>query len=316
MQSEIRLLYVMQRLSEYALTNGQLAEEIYGENSDKTRANIRNSIKILKKHFGSRLVEVSKGTHKLIDLPHVFGKINSRSTEEMLGLFEFVSLFDSSKLALFEQSEPALVAKIKRETAQLYHLFDPPYEKIGNTTQWQEIKKAIRKKRYLTIHYQKNKPKTYRMVKPIRIVYAQNNWYLAVLLTEEKEGYDFTFLRINNIENISLSPKTFHIEVSANRHLEKMQSLFESYGQPPHEVVLHVPATIASYFKHKQFLSSQCIVEEKDDGALLISYHINNDMAILPLIKQWIPHIRVIKPQKLKDKLETLIRDYLETLSE
>ena len=47
------------------------------------------------------------------------------------------------------------------------------------------------------------------------------------------------------------------------------------------------------------------------DGDLIISYQINSDMEIIPLIKTWIPHIKIISPNKLKKRIEDEIKKYL-----
>lgn len=312
MKSEPRLLYIMEKLAQGECSNSMLAHDIFGEDNDKNRTNVRNSIKALKAHFGERLVETRKGYHKLIDIPKVLRAIDKNTSNDMMGVFEFIALFESDKLALFESDEPSFVRKIKKETQALYHLFDVPFESIDNHDTYREIKKSIKMRRYLSIVYEKNKLLTYNNIKPIRIVYAHNNWYLAALLTAKRsDTYDFTFFRINNIKHIKMEVKSFHEDMQIQKHLENMQSLFQRYNMPTYKVILRISKKIAVYFKQKAYLKSQTIIEEKSDGTLLVSYEITNDMEIMPIIQKWLPHIKVVEPQELQNKINTLLRDYI-----
>jgi len=313
MNSERRLLYIIDRLLENEVGNAELAVEIFAEDSDKTRTNVRNSIKVIKEYFGDKLVNTRKGYHKLVDVPQSMRELYKSSPHEMLEIFEFISLFDAPKLEYFEKSEPALVEKIKKETKVLYQLFDAPFEHVEDSEKWKQIKKCVKGRRYASIVYKKNKLLTYNNIKPIRIVFAKNNWYLAALLTEDTEGeYDFTFFRLNNIMHVEVEVTSFNEEKGAVIHLENMQSLFERYDIDRYDVVLLVDKEVSSYFKQKKYLKSQKIIEEKKDGSLLVSYTINNTMEILPLIKQWLPHAHVLKPTVLKDEITQMLQTYLE----
>ncbi|SFV63989.1 transcriptional regulator, putative [hydrothermal vent metagenome] len=311
MNSEKRVLYIVNRLLEKEVSNSILAMEIYGEDSANSRTKVRNSIKVIKNTFGEKCVETAKGKHKLVDIPKTMRDLYKNSAKGMMEVFEFISLFDSHKLEVFEQSEPELVAKIKKETTSLYHLFDSPFEPIEDEQVWQDVKKSVKYRQYISVAYKKNKLRTYNNIKPIRIVYAKNNWYLAALLTEEIDDFDFTFLRINNIKHIEINKNTFYEDAQVLSHLKNMQSLFESYNMPQEEIFIEVSKSIATYFKRKKYLKTQEIVEECKDGSLLIRYKITNYMEILPIIKQWIPNIRIIKPISLKNKIEQIFRDYV-----
>ncbi len=94
-----------------------------------------------------------------------------------------------------------------------------------------------------------------------------------------------------------------------------MQTSFPSY-KPEYskflvKAVLEVDASKAFFFKNKNFLKSQKIMETKENGNLLLSYKITQDRELEELIMRWVPHLRVIKPASLRDKIEKDLRDYL-----
>ena len=77
------------------------------------------------------------------------------------------------------------------------------------------------------------------------------------------------------------------------------------------EVIVEVDKRKARFFKAKKYLSSQKIVEEKDNGSLILSYEVTQDMEMDELIKKWLPYMKVISPVSLKEKIKNDLREYL-----
>ena len=64
----------------------------------------------------------------------------------------------------------------------------------------------------------------------------------------------------------------------------------------------------------KKHLRSQEIIETREDG-LLLRFKITNNMELLPLIKKWIPLIKIVSaPQHLKDALKRDLLLYVDSL--
>ena len=75
---------------------------------------------------------------------------------------------------------------------------------------------------------------------------------------------------------------------------------------------IEVDKSIKRFFKQKKFLSSQTILKEDDN--LFLSYKITNDMEILPLVRKWLPNIKIISPKSTKDKFKNELQSYLQKL--
>ena len=75
-------------------------------------------------------------------------------------------------------------------------------------------------------------------------------------------------------------------------------------------VVLEVDKSKAYYFENKKYLKSQ---EEKkqDDGSLLLTFKVTQEMEIEELVKRWIPFVKVIEPKSLKEKIDSDLKKYL-----
>ena len=77
------------------------------------------------------------------------------------------------------------------------------------------------------------------------------------------------------------------------------------------DVVVEVSNIKARFFKAKNFLPSQKIIEEKDDGSLVLSFKVTQEMEMDELVKKWIPHMRVVTPLSLQQKIEEDLNQYL-----
>ena len=95
--------------------------------------------------------------------------------------------------------------------------------------------------------------------------------------------------------------------------LKKTHSAWFEDGQS-FEVKIKVDSVIAIYFKQKEFLQSQVILEEYDDGSLLVSFEVSHDEDIDNIIKSWLPNIEIIEPKRLRDKIIQELEDYLKKM--
>lgn len=77
------------------------------------------------------------------------------------------------------------------------------------------------------------------------------------------------------------------------------------------DVVVEVSSIKARFFKAKNFLPSQKTIEEKEDGSLVLSFRVTQEMEMEELVKKWLPHLRVISPLSLRESVEGDLREYL-----
>lgn len=77
------------------------------------------------------------------------------------------------------------------------------------------------------------------------------------------------------------------------------------------DVTLKVEREIAGYFKRRKLIDNQVIQKELLDGGLLVSVSVGHINQLLPIIRYWIPHIRIVSPSFLQDELEQMLRQYL-----
>ena len=78
------------------------------------------------------------------------------------------------------------------------------------------------------------------------------------------------------------------------------------------EVILTVDKKAAAHFKRRQLVPSQHIIKELEDGSLIVSSYISHDLQILPIVRYWIPHVRVLSPDSLREACLESLTAYLE----
>jgi predicted DNA-binding transcriptional regulator YafY len=77
------------------------------------------------------------------------------------------------------------------------------------------------------------------------------------------------------------------------------------------EVVLTISPAAAVYFKRRALIARQTIIKKFENGGLLVSGKFAHPNQILPIVRYWIPHARIIEPKSWRDEVEAGLRAYL-----
>lgn len=87
-----------------------------------------------------------------------------------------------------------------------------------------------------------------------------------------------------------------------------------SHGNQLDEVIIKVNAQVARYFTQRALLPNQEIIRHIENGELLISCKNIHEMEIIPLVQYWIPHLTIVSPAYLQEKLVNKLKDYVSAL--
>jgi predicted DNA-binding transcriptional regulator YafY len=199
-----------------------------------------------------------------------------------------------------------------REKEKIYSFKNRPLENKNNNQEiFRSLEEAIKFKKKVKIVYEKDRVFN---IKPYKILFMDENFYLASETIGEK--FLFSTFRISKIKKVIPKSETFHKNSQIESFIKEMQTSLARYTQDYRqnliEVIVEVDSKKANYFKAKKHLLSQKIVEEKDDGVLKLSYKVTQFDEITPLIKKWIPHIKVISPNELKEQINSELKLFLE----
>jgi predicted DNA-binding transcriptional regulator YafY len=238
--------------------------------------------------------------------------ILSFDKKELEIFVDLFSLIDFEFVNKFDENTSSFLKKLQKNYSCSYQIKQNAFENIfSKKALISDIKLAIKNKRYVNIKYFSDKEFIFEEVKLLKIIYSDGNFYLAALTNEEINN-GFKFLRLNFITQIEPLKNTFHRDITAEQFLKDFQTIFSNYKKQSYEVVIEVDKSIKRFFKQKKFLSSQTIIKEEEN--LFLSYKVTNDMEILPLVKKWLPLIKIVSPQITKDRFKKEIQMYLQKL--
>jgi len=187
---------------------------------------------------------------------------------------------------------------------------------------------AIEHHLYLRLEFLYKLPHfTFYEVKPVKIVFANDNWYLAFEhYDREKKVRLFQFGRLAFIKKIELcKDHRYSTKNRFNPNFDKyikflendVQNAMTMYGVKPQKATILATPNVARYFKAdiKKALPSQKFIEERDNGSVIFSLEYTQPLEILPLIQKWMPDLIILEPDSLKQEYITKLQKSLENYS-
>lgn len=232
--------------------------------------------------------------------PTYLGKLNFNDIERFATLAGVKGLFpslsrDFLKEALGEQSDPVWVVRG-------HH-----YEDLsGHQEIFDKLKDAITESRILNLAMLKDgKVKSYQAVQPYRLINTKGIWYLAAVHDEKLKTFG-----IGKISNVHALSETFTRDPDVEESLEMQEGIWHS--SQVQKVLLSVAPEAAEYFKRRQLVPHQKVIEENVDGTLLIETQVGHQNQILPIVRYWIPSVRIVSPLVFQEALDDALRRYLE----
>lgn len=181
-------------------------------------------------------------------------------------------------------------------------------EEIG--THLEEIEKltqAIETKHIITCTYAKDRaPVRKRTIKPLKVVTFDGFWYLVGL----NENDEIRKYYLKNITHIHITDTLFESTTEIDKRLQNAVSIWFNAEKEPFKVQLRADAEIAKYFKRKP-LPTQKIEDKLDDGSIIISLMVTNEIEVIQLVKCRLPHLHIIKPLWIKDKIDGEFKNYI-----
>lgn len=144
-----------------------------------------------------------------------------------------------------------------------------------------------------------------RHVQPYRVIHHHGSWYLAATEQTELKTY-----RLSRMSHISFSHDiVFEHDFDVLQRLENEDSIW--FGLEKTEVILTVHPDVAMHFLQRALLPEQQVIKKLEDGGLLVSSQMTHYQQILPLVRYWIPHVKIVNPVGLQEELEGELRGYL-----
>lgn len=270
--------------------------------ADEFGVNLRTIQRDLNERFAYLPLQKTEGRYHLD--PTFLGKLSTKDVERFASLAGvrglFPSLSDEFLRDIFDSRvRDALLIKG-------HH-----YENLAGREQaFRALEKAIVARQQVAFDYLKTDGvKSYASVAPYKLLNLKGIWYLAAVDGDKLKTFSFA-----KLEKLKLLDVTFAWSKEVDTKLAMEDGIWFTESQ--HEVVLKISADVAGYFKRRKLIANQVIEKELADGGLLLSAKVGHPNQVLPIIRYWLPHIRVISPEPWQRELEQGMADYLKRTGE
>jgi hypothetical protein len=200
------------------------------------------------------------------------------------------------------------------------------YEEFNNLEKNElilELIEAIKNREYLRLYFKYDKINMYDNVKPIKIIFLDNNWYIAFEYKNDTKETKFVLRRLAFLKEIKFlkDMQYFNKNRFQKKDIQKyidflnnIQNSLTLFGKSKTTATLKALPDIAKYFYKdmKKFLKSQKFLQKLEDGSVIFTVEYTQPLEILPLVQKWMPDLIIIAPKELKEaykkKLETALK--------
>lgn len=176
-----------------------------------------------------------------------------------------------------------------------------PHEDLGpRSPLFLQLQSAIEARHVCRFTY-KAKP---RQTQPYRLIHRGGVWYLAAEEAGRLKNFSVALIE-------GLQVDTTHTFTPQRAHLDYIQAKDDVwFTEATTEVLLRVAPEVAHYFSRRALLPQQQQSPD-DDGSLLVTTHINHINQLLPVVRYWLPYVRIVKPLEWHEELVAGLRQAL-----
>lgn len=234
--------------------------------------------------------------------PVFLGKISSKDIQRFADLVGVRGLFPSVSHEflrhLFDDRIPSALL-IKGHS----------YEDLqGKEGQFALLEQAILNRRVIRFDYLKlpvtAAPKAYVNVEPYKLLNQKGIWYLMAKDGGKRKTFAFTKIRA-----FEVAQEIFVHDAAFEKKLQRDDGIWQADAEIT--VTLHIAASVAEYFKRRQLIANQVIERELEDGSLIVSAKVGHAQQVVPIVRYWIPHLRITDPVGMQHELEAGLKRYL-----
>lgn len=230
-----------------------------------------------------------------------------------LGMLSFADVQRFASLAGLQGMNPQLSTDFLKEILdnklqRVLLIRAGNFEDLGSKQQlFDQLKQAARHHHPVSFEYRKADGAKMVDVLPYSLVLQDGIWYLAATDAGKLKAY-----AVSKIDRLLVAPDTFTPDPDVAKKVVEEDSIWLNLQKT--EIVLKVAPPAADYFLRQKLIGGQKIVKQLEGGSLIVSGTIAHPDQILPIVRQWIPCIRIISPEGMQAELELLLRGYLGVL--
>jgi predicted DNA-binding transcriptional regulator YafY len=260
------------------------------------------SIRTIQRDINSRLafLPIERSGQDISLSPNALGKLSAKD------ILNFAQLSGIGEL--FPSLDSKFIVSLLRQE------FNAPYRITGNEFELNQssIKEKMTKIEWSITNQElcnfSYKGKQYRNVAPYKLINHNQVWYLMAVDQGKLKSF-----HLEQLQSLMSNGSKFTPDPEITEQINQSDSIY--IANEKSEVVVKVSSEVAHYFKRRQLLPEQRIDKELESGELIVSSKIAYDLEIVPLIKYWMPHLQVISPNVIHQRVVDDIKNYLQSLN-
>lgn len=226
---------------------------------------------------------------------------NARSTIPANRLHSYARMAGTEEL--FPASDLGYLIKQLEtpETKRAIHVQPSSYENLRpKSALFTNLQSAIQNKQECRFIY---KDKS-REVQPYKLVHKFGVWYLAAVEKGKLKTFSVALIELLNVDE----SRYFEPQRKYQEHIESKDDIW--FASESTRVTLRVAASIAHYFTRRNLLPEQQHRLDQD-GTLLVTAKISHVNQLLPVVRYWLPHVRILQPAEWHEDLLKSLRQAL-----
>lgn len=190
--------------------------------------------------------------------------------------------------------------KILNSNSELNSMIEPV-----NKTIISKIEDAILQNRVLFVECTYN-PIT---IKPYKL-HEHNSRY--TLIGEDCDDKQIKSIKLSRIKDVHLQKQKFRTKKSLDETLSNVHTaFFTAHHAKSFEAIIN--KEVAYTFIEQNILPSQEIIQYREDGAIEVRFKAENEHHVDLIVKQWMPHIRITKPENFNQTMIASMQSYINT---
>ena len=273
--------------------------------------------KELAQEFGVSLRTIQRDfSERLSNFP-LHHKEKSWRMDSSYKMDKSLSIKDTITLDILEDFSKSLGEDFYNRSSTIIHkLKNRKYSPIFTKLNMEDIsdefenmivyEEAILSKTSIKIRYKTDKKVSEIKINPIKIVNFDGLWYLVA--TDKDNKLKSYYLK--SITFLKSYKSTFKLSKKTQSILDNAISIWFSDDEP-FEVIMEIDKKVSKFFIQKPISTTQTILKE-DDSKITISVMATSDFEIIPIVKSWIPFIKVISPSRIDVKVKEEAKKFLD----
>ena len=267
------------------------------------------SNKELAEEFGVSTKTIQRDFSKLVALFPIYQEKKLWQLESNFEFEEHLSIEDDITLKLLLQTSKSFDKSFQDRASQLLsrindNIKSPIYTKIAledispKLPEVNFIEEAINSSRQISFTYSKGTDNFKVTANPYKIVNFDSFWYLVAKKENQLRKYYLQY-----ISAVTLEETIFRKSKKVEELIHNAINIWFN-DESNIDVELLVDKSIIEYFQRKSISPTQEIKGYDEDGNMIVSLKVTHKNEIIPIIKYWLPYIKVLSPKEINKEIK------------